>query len=54
VKALESAQLQVDVNLDADLQPGSRIATPAGEVTSTSWPRSRSAAATTTPTGSSS
>jgi hypothetical protein len=33
VKALESAQLQVDVNLDADLQPGSRIATPAGEVT---------------------
>ena len=29
---LDSAQLQVDVNLDADLLPGSRIATPAGEV----------------------
>jgi hypothetical protein len=32
LKVLDSAQLQVDVNLDADLQPASRIATPAGEV----------------------
>jgi len=32
LKVLDSAELQVDVNLDADLQPGSRIATPAGEV----------------------
>jgi predicted AlkP superfamily phosphohydrolase/phosphomutase len=32
MKVLASAQLQVDVNLDAELQLGTRIATPAGEL----------------------
>lgn len=32
VKVLPSAQLQVDVNLDADLQLATRVATPAGEL----------------------